>query len=77
MKLSKAIEKGKDKHWLSAQIRRNPSTRQQWFIMLVNIKQQIFMLADDDEDKPILSEDLNEFIELMKKIGIREFTVFL
>lgn len=76
MKLSKAIEKGKDKKWLNAQIRRNPSSRQQWFVMLVNIKQQISILADDD-DNPILNEDLNKFIELMTMLSIREFTVFL
>jgi len=76
MKLSKAIEKGKEKNWLSAQIRRNPSAPQQWFVMLVDTQQRSFMLVSDEDD-PILSEDLNEFVILMKKIGIREFTVFL
>lgn len=76
MKLSKAIEKGKEKYWLHAQIRRNPTDLSQWFVMLADIKQRPFMLVDDD-DNTILSEDLNEFTELIKKIGIREFTVFL
>lgn len=76
MKLSEAIEKNKTKNWLYAQIRRNPSDPNQWFVMLTDTQKRPFMLVDE-ADIPILSEDLNNFIDLMNKIGLREFTVFL
>ncbi|WP_188151341.1 hypothetical protein [Teredinibacter waterburyi] len=76
MKISVAIKKGKTKNWLYGHIRRNPSSPKQWFVMLTDKKLRPFMLVNDD-DNPILSEDLNEFIEIMKKIGLREFSVFL
>lgn len=76
MRLSEAVEKGKTKYWQSANIRKNPSSLTQWFVMLVDSYQRPHMLVDDCEN-PILNEDLNYFIELLKKIGVREFTVFL
>ncbi len=74
MKLSEALERGKNKHWSNANVRRNPSNRNQWFVMLTCNEQKPHMLVDDDES-PIVSEDLNHFVELVSSLGIREFTV--
>lgn len=76
MKLSQAISKGRAKKWLNASVRRSPSNSKEWFIMLKSTTQRLSMLVDD-EDNVIVSEDLNEFVDLMKQIGIGEFTVFL
>lgn len=76
MKLSNAIKKGEKKYWLSATIRKNPSSLTQWFVMLVDKKQRPHMLVDDNEN-PIVNQDLNHFIDVLKNIGINEFTVFL
>jgi hypothetical protein len=76
MRFSEAVNKGKTKYWLSATIRKNPSSPAQWFVMLVDSSQRSHMLVDDDEN-PIVDEDLNYFVELLKKIGVREFAVFL
>lgn len=76
MKLSDAIIKGAQKHWVNAHIRKNPSDLKQWFIMLVDAQQQSFILADDT-DAPMVSEDLNTLSDVMRQIGVREFTVFL
>ena len=75
MKLSEAAEKGKNRYWVSAQVRRNPGAIDQWFVMLVNSESKQFMLASDDDD-PIVSSDLNTFINLLGQLGIKEFTVF-
>lgn len=76
MKLSEAIERGKNKSWLCANIRKNPSSPAQWFVMLVDKNQLPHMLVDD-ADSPVISDNLDYFTELMKKFGIREFTVYL
>lgn len=75
MKLSEAIEKGKAKNWPCASLRKNPSSPTQWFVMLNDKNQRPHMLVDDNEN-PILSHDLNYFTELLKQVGVREFTVF-
>ena len=76
MKLSEAIYKGKNKNWLCANIRKNPASPSQWFVMLIDKNYMAHMLVDDDE-APILSRDLNQFTDVLKDIGIREFTVYL
>lgn len=76
MKLSAAIDKGKNKHWLCANIRKNPASPTEWFVMLVDKNQLSHMLVDDNEI-PVLSRDLNCFTDALKSIGVREFTVFL
>lgn len=76
MQLSNAIKKGEKKYWKCAHVRRNPSMPTQWFVMLLGQKRIPLMLVDDDE-APIVSEDLNAFNDLFKQLGIREFTVFL
>ncbi|HEY7773973.1 MAG TPA: hypothetical protein VIC26_12390 [Marinagarivorans sp.] len=76
MKLSEAIQKSENKHWLSASIRKNPSLTSEWFVMLIDGDQRPHMLVDDHEN-PIVNDDLNYFVELLKAIGLREFSVFL
>ncbi len=76
MKLSDAIEKACNKYWLSASLRKNPSLPTQWFVMLIDKNQRLHMLVDDDEN-PIINHDLNHFIDVLKSIGIREFTVYM
>lgn len=76
MKLSEAIENGKVKNWLCANIRRDPSFPTQWFVMLTDIHKRSHMLVDENES-PIVSDDLNYFTELFEKIAVPEFTVFL
>lgn len=76
MKLSEAIEKGQARHWLTAEVRKNPSAPKQWFVMLVDRDQLSHMLVDEDET-PIVNSDLNYFSGLIKEIGVREFTVYL
>ncbi|WP_049721208.1 hypothetical protein [Gilvimarinus polysaccharolyticus] len=76
MRLSEAIDHGDDKNWSCAQIRKNPSTPSQWFVMLIDKNQKQYMLVNDDESH-ILFEDLNMFSELFKSLSIKEFTVFL
>lgn len=76
MKLSVAIKKGKNKYWLHANIRKNPSSPKQWFVMLVDENQLSHMLVDDTE-APIVNQDLNYFTGVLKGLGVREFTVFI
>ncbi len=76
MRLSNAIKKGEKKYWGCAHVRRNPSAPNEWFIMLLGKKHIPLMLVDDNES-PIVSEDLNEFNDVFKQLGIREFTVYL
>ncbi|MCR6650112.1 MAG: hypothetical protein NVV73_00825 [Cellvibrionaceae bacterium] len=76
MKLSEALKKRKTRHWQCANIRKNPSSPTQWFVMLVDRNQLSHMLVDES-DNPITHHDLNHFAEVLKDIGVREFTVFL
>lgn len=75
MKLTEAIEKGKNRNWLGAHIRKNPSSLHEWFVMLVDKEEIPHMLVGDDEI-PIVSADLNTFTDLLKQFGIHEFTIF-
>lgn len=76
MRLSKAIEAGKNKFWLYGNVRKNPSSTAQWFVMLTDKNEMQHMLLDDQEN-PIVSEDLNRITKIMKSVGIREFSVFI
>lgn len=76
MRLTKAIEAGKNKFWLQGHVRKNPSSTAQWFVMLTDKNQMQHMLVDDQEN-PIVSEDLNRIAEIMKSVGIKEFSVFI
>lgn len=76
MKYSSAIECGQQRLWSHATIQKNPSETQQWFVMLVD-KEQLSHMLLNDTGEPMLSDDLNSFIEVFKTLRIREFTVFL
>ena len=76
MKLSEALERGKNRYWSHANIRKDPSNLDQWFVMLASNAQKPHMLVDEQES-PIVSKDLNYFVELMSSLGVREFTVFV
>lgn len=76
MKLSDAIAQANNKVWAEVEVRRNPSDKTQWFLILRNHDVKPFILVDDDES-PIVDGDLNSIVELVEKIGVKEFTVFL
>lgn len=76
MKLNEALERGKTGRWQEAQIRISPGNRQQWFVMLRDTRQKSFILADN-EDQPIATEDINELVDIIRSINLKEFTVFL
>ncbi len=76
MKLSKAIEKGHSKYWASAQVRKNPTAQQDWFVMLVGTDEKQHMLVDEDE-KPMVTNDINQLVELIELVGIKSFSVFI
>lgn len=76
MKLNDAIAMGKESVWIEAQVRANPGSLAQWFVTLRNTSNKYFILADDDDD-PITMDDMNALAELIKSIGLKEFSVFL
>lgn len=76
MKLSEAIVKGRAKYWIGAHIRKNPGEPRNWFVMLLNRNAKQFMLVDENE-APIINDDFNELVTLLKQVGVSEFTTFL
>jgi hypothetical protein len=76
MKLNEAIELGKAAHWQGAQVRVRPGNPDHWFVMLQDAHHKSYVLADND-DKPIAAEEMNRIVELIRRIGLKEFTVFL
>ncbi|MFT5888643.1 MAG: hypothetical protein ACI9BO_001466 [Zhongshania sp.] len=54
----------------------NPGNRSQWFVMLLNSHNKSFILADD-HDNPITIDDMNALAELIKSIGLKDYTVFI
>ncbi len=74
MKLDEAIELGAQGVWNEAQARMDPSSPAQWFVMLRDVHYKSFILADND-DNPISSEDLNALAQLVRSIGLKDFTV--
>lgn len=76
MKLSNAIAIGKEGKWIEVEVRKNPSDRCQWFVMLRDSDHKPFMLADDD-DEPIVLSDLDSISKIIQSVGVKEFTVFL
>lgn len=74
MKLNEAIELGKVGSWQDAQVRISPGSRDQWFVLLQDVYHKSFILADND-DQPIASEDMNALVQLIRSIGLKEFTV--
>jgi hypothetical protein len=76
MKLNEATALGEQGHWQEAQVRISPSNRAQWFVMLNDSQHKSFVLADND-DRPIATENMTALAELIRSIGLKEFTVFL
>jgi hypothetical protein len=76
MKLDNAIALGKTGAWKEAQVRIRPGNLAQWFVMLFDHQSKSFVFADND-DTPIVTEDLNTLIPLIKSLGLSDFTVFL
>jgi hypothetical protein len=76
MKLNEAITLGQARAWQEAQVRMNPGNRSQWFVMLLNSHNKSFILADD-HDSPITIDDMNALAELIKSIGLKDYTVFI
>lgn len=74
MKFSKAKELYAAKKLLGADVFRNPSNRDEWFVMLHNDSGKSFILADDD-DVPIAAKDLGKFLLLLKSIGFGQACV--
>tara|TARA_R110002072_G_scaffold1780_5_gene14687 strand:- start:35146 stop:35388 length:243 start_codon:yes stop_codon:yes gene_type:complete len=80
MKLSNAIEKGNSKYWTTAHVRKNvrknPTTDQDWFVMLIGPDEKQYMLVDEAE-KPIVHSDINQLVELLSLVGLSSFNVFI
>ena len=76
MKLNDAIELGKTDRWQEAHVRVSPDNRNQWFVLLWDTQYKSFVLSDN-EDRPIATEEINELAELVRSIGLKDFTVFL
>ncbi|MBQ0761140.1 hypothetical protein [uncultured Zhongshania sp.] len=76
MKLDNAIALGKASAWIEAQVRIKPGNQAQWFVMLFDKQSKSFVFADND-DTPIVTEDINTLIPLIKSLGLSDFTVFL
>lgn len=76
MKLNKALKQGKIGRWKDAQVRISPEGQNQWFVMLQDTDHKSFILANDD-DQTITSENIDTLAQLIRSIGLKEFTVFL
>lgn len=76
MKLDNAVALGKENRWKEAQVRVNPGSRKQWFVMLCDDCNKTFILADNG-DNPIATDDLNALVQLIRSLGLKDFTVFL
>ena len=76
MKLNEALKLGKMGRWQETQVRVSPGDRSQWFVMLQDTEKKSFILADN-EDQPIVTRDINELVNVIRSIGLKEFTIFL
>ncbi|MDF1693511.1 MAG: hypothetical protein P1U47_14115 [Zhongshania sp.] len=81
MLLNEAIALGEKGCWQEAQVRISPGTKTpesstQWFVMLRDASNKSFVLADNN-DQPIATEDMSALAQLIRSIGLKEFTVFL
>ncbi len=74
MKLDNAIELGTQGVWKEARVMVSPSHPAQWFVMLRDIHYKSFILADND-DSPISMDDLNALAQLIRAVGLKDFTV--
>lgn len=75
MQIEQAIEQFKSGKLDQIEIRRNPSDRRQWFVMVFSTNGKYLMLADEN-DHPVVDEDLERLFILLKKIGLGEARIF-
>ncbi|WP_105102360.1 hypothetical protein [Microbulbifer pacificus] len=76
MKICQAAEQFKSGLLEEVQLRKNPGDVRQWFVMLCKVNGKSLMLADE-QDQPIVDDDLARLVEMLKGIGCREVRVFL
>ncbi len=76
MKLDDAVALGAEDVWQEAQVRVSPGDRSEWFVMLRDRSNKSFILADND-DRPIATDNLNSLVQMMRWLGLKDFTVFL
>jgi hypothetical protein len=75
LKIQRAIELFQSGALERVEIRRNPSDRKQWFIMIVGVDGRPLMIADED-DKCVVSECLEEIFDTLNTIGFSSGEVF-
>lgn len=71
MQIEQAIEQFKLGKLDQIEVRRNPSDSRQWFSMVICTDGKYLMLADEN-DEPVVDEELERLFELLKKIGFGE-----
>ncbi|MEZ5524997.1 MAG: hypothetical protein R3E62_08600 [Pseudomonadales bacterium] len=75
MKISQAIAQFKAGKLEQIEVRRNPSDNQQWFVMVIKVDGKSLMLADEN-DQPLVAEDLEKLFSELRKIGFRDARIF-
>lgn len=76
MKLSEAGSLADQGRLVSAELLRNPANHQQWFIMVVEAEGKSFIIADDEDD-PIVSDELETLFRTLRQLGFRKASVSL
>lgn len=75
MNLQTAIDQCAEGALTGAQLWRNPSDLDEWFIMVVQKNGRSLMLVDD-EDKPISARDVKLLLDQLKSIGFSNAQIF-
>ncbi|SIS69055.1 hypothetical protein [Neptunomonas antarctica] len=75
MKIQRAIELFQSGALDRVEIRRNPSDREQWFVMIIGVDARPLMIADEN-DKAVVSQNLEEILTILKTIGFSSSEVF-
>ena len=76
MNIQQAIEQYRGGNIDRLDIRRNLTNRRQWFVMIKQMDGKLLMLVDED-DEPVVNENLEQLFELLKGIGFREANIVL
>ena len=76
MKICQAEQQFKAGALEEVQLHKNPSDINQWFVMLRLQNGDLRMLADE-QDQPIVDEDLTRMMGVLKSIGCKEARIFL
>ena len=75
MNIQQAIELFRSGKLDEIEIRRNPADIRQWFVMARQFNGKLLILVDEN-DSPVVNNDLEELFTVLKKIGFREVRVF-